>query len=145
VLPDITISQGDIGNLLRAKGAIYAAAAVLLDALDMTFEDVEEIMVAGAFGNFLNLANAVFIGLLPEVPQERLRFVGNSSVAGVKLAALCSACYQEAFEIAARTTYFELSTYPTFMDQFVSACFLPHTNVELFPRVMAEMLAGKRG
>ena len=142
---DITISQADINNLLRAKGAIYAAGAVLLHALNMTFNDLAEIMVAGAFGNFLNMGNAVFIGLLPDIPQDRLRFVGNSSVAGAKLAAICSACYDEMFDIAARTTYFELSTDPTFMDQFVSACFFPHTNIELFPSVMAEMTPGKEG
>jgi uncharacterized 2Fe-2S/4Fe-4S cluster protein (DUF4445 family) len=140
---DITISQGDINNLLRAKGAIYAASAVLLKALNMTFNDLAEVLVAGAFGNFLNIANAVFIGLLPDLHQDRMRFVGNSSVAGAKLAAICSDCYDEMFDLAARTTYFELSTDPTFMDQFVSACFLPHTNIELFPNVMAEMSAGK--
>ncbi len=136
---DITISQGDINNLLRAKGAIYAAATVLLNALNMTFDDIAEIMVAGGFGNFLNVENALFIGLLPDIPPKRMRFVGNTSLAGAKIAALCEGCYDEIFRIADRTTYFELSTAPTFMDQFVSACFFPHTNVELFPSVMAEM------
>ena len=141
---DLTISQGDISNILRAKGAIFAAASVLLNALNMTFDDIAEIMVAGAFGNFLNIPNAVFIGMLPDMAHERLRFVGNAAIAGAKLAAVCSECYDEIFEIADRTTYFELSTDPTFMDQFVSACFFPHTNVELFPSVVAELAAGKR-
>jgi uncharacterized 2Fe-2S/4Fe-4S cluster protein (DUF4445 family) len=141
---DILITQGDINNLLRAKGAIYAAATVLLNALKMTFNDLAEIMVAGAFGNFMNLGNAVFIGLLPDVPQDRLRFVGNTSIAGAKLAALCTGCYEEMFDLASRMTYFELSTDPTFMDQFVSACFFPHTNIELFPRVSAEMHSTRR-
>jgi len=140
---ELTISQGDIDNIRRAKGAIFAAASVLLDALDMTFADVAEIMVAGAFGNFLNVGNAVFIGLLPDIPQDRLRFVGNASIAGAKLAALCSNCYDELFRIASRMTYFELSTTPKFMDEFVAACFFPHTNVELFPSVMAELSSGK--
>ena len=142
---DITITQGDISNILRAKGAIYAAASVLLKALNMTFDDIAEIMVAGAFGNFLNVGNAVFIGLLPDVPQDRLRFVGNASIAGAKLAAICTQCYDEIFDVAARTTYFELSTAPTFMDEFVSACFFPHTNMELFPHVMVELATGKGG
>ncbi len=142
---DITITQGDINNILRAKGAIYAAASVLLKALNMTFDDLAEIMVAGAFGNFLNVGNAVFIGLLPDIPRDRLRFVGNASIAGAKLAAICTHCYDEVFDVAARTTYFELSTAPTFMDEFVSACFFPHTNVQLFPRVMGELELGKGG
>ncbi len=135
---DIVISQGDINNILRAKGAIYGAATVLLKSLGMTFDDISEIMVAGAFGNFLNLENAVFIGLLPDVDPDRLRFVGNASLAGAKLAALCNDSYEEIVRTAGRTTYFELSTDPGFMEEFVSACFFPHTNIELFPRVMAE-------
>ncbi|KKL12517.1 hypothetical protein LCGC14_2534980, partial [marine sediment metagenome] len=136
---DVGITQSDVNNILRAKGAIYAAIAVLLDALDMTLDDITEIMIAGAFGNFLNVENAVFIGLLPDVPSDRLRFVGNASLAGAKLAALSDGCYERVFEVAAKTTYFELSTTPTFMDQFVSACFFPHTDLELFPSVMAEL------
>jgi uncharacterized 2Fe-2S/4Fe-4S cluster protein (DUF4445 family) len=140
--PDVTITQEDINNIMRAKGAIYAAESVLLGTLGMTFDDVDEVMVAGAFGNFLNVDNSVFIGLLPDVPSEKLRFVGNTSLAGAKLAALSDDCYEEIFRIAANTTYFELSTEPTFMDQFVSACFFPHTNLDLFPTVMAA-LAGE--
>ncbi|MCK5113165.1 MAG: DUF4445 domain-containing protein [Phycisphaerae bacterium] len=132
---DITVSQGDVKNILRAKAAIYAAATVLLRSLDMSFSDLTEILVAGAFGNFLNVDNAVCIGLLPDISPERLRFVGNSSLAGAKLAALCCDCYDEIFNIADRTTYFELSTQPDFMDEFVSASFFPHTNTELFPSV----------
>ncbi len=142
---DIVVPQSDINNILRAKAAIYAAASVLLHTLNMTFDDVAEIMVAGAFGNFLNVANAVFIGLLPDLPMERMRFVGNASIAGAKLAAVSSDCYEEIFDVASRTTYFELSTDPTFMDQFVSACFFPHTNIELFPTVLAEITPEEKG
>ncbi len=140
---DIVITQGDINNLLRAKGAIYAASCVLLNALSLSFEDIEEFLVAGAFGNFLNIKEAITIGLLPDVPHERVRFIGNSSVAGAKLAAVCHDCYEQADEIARRMTYFELSTDPTFMDQFVSACFFPHTDIERFPSVLAELGAGR--
>ena len=100
--------------------------------------------MAGGFGNFLNLGNAVFTGLLPDVPLQRLKFVGNSSLAGAKLAAIGRQCYQEILDIASRTTYFELSTDPSFMEQFVSACFFPHTNVELFPSVLAQFSSGRR-
>jgi uncharacterized 2Fe-2S/4Fe-4S cluster protein (DUF4445 family) len=132
---DITVSQNDVKNILRAKAAIYAAATVLLRSLDMSFNDLAEILVAGAFGNFLNIDNAVCIGLLPDISPDRLRFVGNSSLAGAKLAALSCDCYDEIFNVADRTTYFELSTQPDFMDEFVAAGFFPHTNTELFPSV----------
>jgi uncharacterized 2Fe-2S/4Fe-4S cluster protein (DUF4445 family) len=134
----IFVRQSDINNILRAKAAIYAATDVLLKALGSTFDDVAEILVAGAFGNFLNLQNAVAIGLLPDLPAERMRFVGNTSLAGAKLAALSQPAYEEISQIADRTTYFELSTDPNFMDQFVAASFFPHTNIALFPSVMAE-------
>jgi uncharacterized 2Fe-2S/4Fe-4S cluster protein (DUF4445 family) len=136
---DIVITQEDIANLLRAKGAIYAGARVVLTSLGMTFDDITEILVAGAFGNYLNLDNAITIGLLPDVPLEKLRFVGNTSITGAKLVALSHQKYEEAHEVASGMTYFELGTDPTFMDKFSSACFLPHTDIEQFPRVMARM------
>ncbi|MHC4986436.1 MAG: ASKHA domain-containing protein, partial [Planctomycetota bacterium] len=140
---DVLVSQADVNNIMRAKGAIYAAATLLLKSLGMTFDDLTEILVAGAFGNFLNLENAVFIGLLPDIPTSRLRFVGNTSLAGAKLAALSQDAYAAIDDIADRTTYFELSTDPGFMDEFVSACFFPHTNIELFPSVLAELASRK--
>ncbi len=139
----ISISQSDINNILRAKAAIFAASSVLLNALDMKFSDLGQIMVAGAVGNFLNIENAIFIGLLPDLPTEKLLFVGNTSLAGAKLAALRDSCYAEISRIASSTTYYELSTDPTFMDEFVSACFFPHTNVELFPTVTAALQSEK--
>ncbi|MBN1345456.1 MAG: DUF4445 domain-containing protein [Phycisphaerae bacterium] len=136
---DIVVTQEDIANLLRAKGAVYAGARVMLNGLGMTFGDLAEIMVAGAFGNYLNIDSAITIGLLPDVPLEKLRFVGNTSLLGAKLAAVSRQKYVEVEKIAGSMTYFELSTDPTFMDQFSSACFFPHTDIEEFPRVMARM------
>jgi uncharacterized 2Fe-2S/4Fe-4S cluster protein (DUF4445 family) len=139
----ITISQEDVSNLLRAKGAIYAGIRVLLHALSLTLDDVAEILVAGAFGNSLNLQNSVLIGLLPDLPIQRMRFVGNTSLAGAKLAGLSQVAYEKIFCVADRATYFELCTEPRFVDQFVAACFFPHTNIELFPSVMAELATRK--
>ncbi|MCY2929625.1 MAG: ASKHA domain-containing protein [Planctomycetota bacterium] len=136
---DITITQGDLNNILRAKGAIYAAQTILLRTLNMTVDDVDEVLVAGAFGNFLNVRNAVTIGLLPDVEPAKLRFVGNTALAGARLAALSHTFYEEIRALARRTTYIDLSTEPSFMDEFVSACFFPHTDLARFPRVTAEI------
>ncbi len=136
---DVVITQEDIANLVRAKGAVYAGTCVMLNSLSMTFDDVTEIMVAGAFGSSLDLSNAIMIGLLPDVPLKRLRFVGNTSMTGAKLATLSREKYAEVSEIADNMTYFELGTDPTFMDQFSSACFFPHTDVERFPSVLARL------
>jgi uncharacterized 2Fe-2S/4Fe-4S cluster protein (DUF4445 family) len=134
---DLVITQNDIANLVRTKAAVYAAARVLLNSLGLTMADIHEILVAGAFGNFLDLENAVAIGLLPDVPGKKLRFVGNTSLLGAKMAALSRARYIEARQIASSMTYFELSTCPVFMEAFTSACFFPHTNIEEFPSVIA--------
>ncbi|MFC1734887.1 ASKHA domain-containing protein [Candidatus Hydrogenedentota bacterium] len=139
---DIVITQDDISNLVRSKGAIYAATKVLLNSLGLKMDDLRKIMVAGAFGNYLDLENAVSIGLLPDVPPKKLRFVGNTSVRGAKQAALNRERLLEVQQIADSMTYFELSTDPTFMSEFTSACFFPHTHVEEFPSVVAK-LAGK--
>ncbi|MHC4713886.1 MAG: ASKHA domain-containing protein [Planctomycetota bacterium] len=136
---DIVLAQEDIINLVRAKAAIYAASQIIMKQVGLDFDEIEEIMVAGAFGNYLDIENAVLIGLLPDVPATRIRFVGNTSIAGAKLACLSREKFREAQEIAGSITYCELSTDPRFMDEFVSACFFPHTDIERFPSVAAKL------
>jgi uncharacterized 2Fe-2S/4Fe-4S cluster protein (DUF4445 family) len=138
---DIVLTQGDIDNLVRAKGAIYAAASVLLESLGMSWSDLEAIMLAGAFGDRVNTENAVRIGLLPDVPRSRIRFVGNTSLKGAVKVALDESNWSGVQDIARRMTYYELSTHPRYMEEFVGACFLPHTDVERFPCVRQPPLA----
>ena len=130
---EIVITQADVNNLVRAKGAIYAAGNLLLQNLGMEWCDLSAIMLAGGFGERLDKDNAVAIGLLPDVPRDRIQFVGNTSLQGAVMVAEDAQNYWKAREIAGRMTYFELSTHPDFMDEFVSACFLPHTDAEKFP------------
>ena len=93
------------------------------------------VFVAGGFGAHLDIAKAIFIGLLPDIPRERIRYIGNSSLAGARLALLSVNAFHRAEEIANRMTYIELSVNPQFMDEFVASLFLPHTDMELFPTV----------
>jgi len=139
---DIVLTQADIDNLVRAKGAIYAAASVLMDSLGMQWSDLERIMLAGAFGDKIDKNNAVTIGLLPDVPREKIEFVGNSSLEGAVRATLSQEDFAKATGIARRMTYFELSTRADYMPQFVAACFLPHTDAQRFPSVELAGLAG---
>jgi len=132
---DLAITRDDVANLMRAKAAIYAAIKVLLRSVGLRFDDIEEVLVAGAFGAFLDMPNAVSIGLLPDLPAARLRFAGNTSLQGAKMAALSVGHYNRARRIADKMTYFELSTDPNFMDEFAAACFFPHTHIEEFPSV----------
>jgi uncharacterized 2Fe-2S/4Fe-4S cluster protein (DUF4445 family) len=130
---NIAITEYDIGNLIKSKAAVFAAATVLAKSVGVDFKDINQIFVAGGFGNYLNVEKAIRIGLLPDLPPQRFRFIGNSSLAGARIALLSNHAFEKAQEIAKRMTYFELSVNPDFMNEFIAALFLPHTNQNLFP------------
>ena len=135
----IVITEDDISNLIKTKGAVLAAMRVLLKTLEMDFMDLEKLYVAGGFGAHLDIEKAIFIGLLPDIPKERIRFIGNSSLAGARMALLSSRAFHRMEEIANHMTYLELSVHPDFMNEFIAALFLPHTNIELFPSVTGKL------
>ncbi|MEM5818162.1 MAG: ASKHA domain-containing protein, partial [Desulfitobacterium hafniense] len=132
---DIVISENDVKNLIRAKGAIYAGIRSLLQTVALEIDMIDRIVIGGGFGNYLNVHDSVEIGLLPDLPQEKFEFIGNSSVKGARLALLSQKAWNEAADLARKMTYIELSIGTTFMDEFVSALFLPHTDLSLFPSV----------
>ena len=136
---DVWITQADIDNLIRSKGAVFAAARMLVAKMGMSFDDVHRIYIGGGFGNYLNVRKSVRIGLLPDVPREKYVFLGNTSLAGARLALMSSEAMRKAQEIAARMTYIELCADAEYPDQFVASLFLPHTDIGLFPSVRAEM------
>jgi uncharacterized 2Fe-2S/4Fe-4S cluster protein (DUF4445 family) len=141
---DIVITQSDVENLIRTKGSIYAAADSLVHSVGLSFGDVRRLYIAGAFGNRLDISSCIAIGLLPEIPLERIHFIGNSSVAGAKLAMLDRTLFEDVQRIRDRITYRELMVDPGYMERFTSACFLPHTDLARFPSV-AETWAGRAG
>jgi uncharacterized 2Fe-2S/4Fe-4S cluster protein (DUF4445 family) len=132
---DIVITEYDIGNLIKSKGAVYAAATVLTKSVGIDFQSIDRVYVAGGFGNYLNIEKAIMIGLLPDLPPERFQFIGNSSLSGARMALMSNHAFEKAQEIAKRMTYFELSVNLDFMNEFIAALFLPHTNQNLFPSV----------
>jgi uncharacterized 2Fe-2S/4Fe-4S cluster protein (DUF4445 family) len=139
---DVVISQADVENLIRTKGAIYAAADTLVQSVGVSFADIRKVYIAGAFGNRLDVSSCVTIGLLPDVPVERIAFIGNSSIAGAKLVMLSRSMFEEAQRIRDRISYQELMVDPAYMEKFTSACFLPHTDLSRFPS-LAEKLHGR--
>ncbi|MGC9195063.1 MAG: ASKHA domain-containing protein [Syntrophobacteraceae bacterium] len=141
----IVITEDDISNLIKTKGAILAAMRVLLKTLQMDFMDLEKLYVAGGFGAHLDIEKAIFIGLLPDIPKERIRFIGNSSLAGARMALMSAQAFHRMEEIASRMTYIELSVHPDFMNEFIAALFLPHTDVQLFPSVTTKLAQRQRG
>jgi uncharacterized 2Fe-2S/4Fe-4S cluster protein (DUF4445 family) len=132
---DIVLTEVDIENILRAKAAIYAGMSVLLKEVGLSLDIVERIYIAGGFGNYLNIEKAIMIGMLPDMPKEKFSFIGNTSIAGAYLCLLSEKMRREAEEIAKKMTYMELSVSHGFMDEYMSALFLPHTNIDLFPSV----------
>lgn len=134
---DIAIMHVDIDNLLRAKAAIYAGFTVLADSVGVSLESVEQVLIGGSFGKYINVEKAIQIGLLPDMPWDRFQFLGNTSVHGAYLALLRKESRERIKEIAASMTYIELSADNTFYDAFTSALFLPHTDIRRFPSVEA--------
>jgi uncharacterized 2Fe-2S/4Fe-4S cluster protein (DUF4445 family) len=140
---DITIGRADLDNLLRAKAAIYAGFTVLAERVGVPLEMVEEVLIGGAFGKYVNVEKAVQIGLLPDMAWDCFRFLGNTSVQGAYLALLDRQARQQVGDVAARMTYVELSADNSFYDAFTSALFLPHTDLSRFPSV-ADTLAERK-
>jgi uncharacterized 2Fe-2S/4Fe-4S cluster protein (DUF4445 family) len=136
---DVVIARVDIDNLLRAKAAIYAGFNVLADSVGVSLETAEQVLIGGSFGKYINVEKAVDIGLLPDLPWERFRFLGNTSVKGAYLALIDDTARCEIAEIASAMTYIELSADNTFYEAFTSALFLPHTDLSRFPSVKAAM------
>ena len=136
---DITVTSADLETLLRSKAAVYAGAALLARRLGVEMTDLQRVYVAGGFGTYLDIGNAIQIGLLPDVPVERVTFIGNGSVTGAKMALLSFEALRRAGDVAARMTYRELSVDEAFMDEYVAALFLPHTDCARFPRACAAL------
>ncbi|UCF00018.1 MAG: DUF4445 domain-containing protein [Planctomycetota bacterium] len=132
---EIVITQADINNLVRSKAGVFAAIRVLMNSTQTKPKDLDVIYIAGGFGNFLNVRQAVTIGMLPDVPPEKIRFVGNTSIAGAKTVLLSREALETAEKIADSMTYFDLMNHPGYMDEFIRAGFLPHTDLSLFPSV----------
>ncbi|WP_343344972.1 corrinoid activation/regeneration protein AcsV [Terrisporobacter petrolearius] len=132
---DLFINEVDIDNFIRTKGAIYSGASVLVESLGMDFEVIDNVYIAGGIGNNLDIENSILIGLLPDIERSKFKYIGNSSLIGSYLSLISSNARHKLEEIASQMTYVELSVYPTYMDEFVSACFLPHTNIDQFPTV----------
>lgn len=133
---DIVFTEADMENLIRAKGAMFAGYQTLLESVGMDFKDLERVILAGNFGSYLDLEQAITIGLLPDIPRERFFFAGNSSLIGARAMAISTDAMDEISNSAKMMTHFDLSGNPHFMENYVSALFLPHTDASLFPNVM---------
>jgi len=139
---DMVITEVDIDNLMRAKAAMYAGYVTLLQSVGLSVGNLEQVVIAGAFGSFIDVERAITIGLLPELPLDRFLFIGNGSLLGARLISFCNEILDDGERISRMMTNIELSESPAFMDNYVAAMFLPHTNSAEFPGV-SQRLANK--
>lgn len=130
----IVLTETDVESLMRAKAAIHAGIDVLAECVDVEIDQIEEVVVAGGFGHYLDLERAMVLGMLPELPLERFAFIGNSSLLGARRAATCTEMLKKAHDVSEMLTYVELSVNVGFMDLYMSSLFLPHTDLTRFPR-----------
>jgi uncharacterized 2Fe-2S/4Fe-4S cluster protein (DUF4445 family) len=136
---DIVLTEIDIENLIRAKGAIYSGCMTLLAEVGMGPDDIEQIILAGGFGSYVDLEKAMVIGLLPEIDPQKVTYVGNASLLGARMSAMTNRIRQEVVGVTNMMTNFELSETPSYMDNYVAALFLPHTDTDRFPLLKARM------
>ena len=136
---DIVLTEVDLENLIRAKGAIYSGCMTLLEEVGLTMDSIEQIILAGGFGSYIDLEKAMTLGLLPEIDPERVTYIGNGSLLGARMSALTNAIRRDVVEVTGRMTNFELSETPSYMNNYVAAMFIPHTEIEKFPRLKSRM------
>jgi uncharacterized 2Fe-2S/4Fe-4S cluster protein (DUF4445 family) len=141
---DIVITEVDIDNLIRAKGAMYAGYMTLLNEVGLTMNDLEQVIIAGGFGNYMNIERSITIGLLPDLPLEKFKFIGNGSLLGARLICFSNLLKLDVKKIFSKTTNIELSENTHFMDKYIAALFLPHTDKNLFPRVYERVSCRER-
>jgi uncharacterized 2Fe-2S/4Fe-4S cluster protein (DUF4445 family) len=132
---DIVITEVDLDNLIRAKGAMYAGYVTLLESVGMTFADLDRVILAGNFGAYIDLERAICIGLLPDIDRDRFYYLGNASLLGCQISLTDLTRFRDRTKVSSVMTNLELSENPQFMNHYMAALFLPHTDMSLFPTV----------
>ncbi len=136
---DIVITEVDIENLIRAKAAMYAGCQTLTKSVGVSCSDFEQVIIAGAFGRHINIEKSITIGLFPDIPRDRFIFIGNGSLLGARLVSFSTDLMDDARRVAKMMTNFELSENVDFMNNYIAALFLPHTNANEFPSVKEKL------
>jgi len=136
---DVVLTELDIDNFIRAKGAMYAGCITLLKEVGLDIQQLDRIILAGGFGEHINLDKAMAIGLLPETDPEKVIFMGNGSLVGARMCLLSNRIRKEVVEVTKSMTNLELSETGSYMDNYMAALFLPCTDLNLFPRLKSRL------
>jgi uncharacterized 2Fe-2S/4Fe-4S cluster protein (DUF4445 family) len=132
---EITVTQEDINEIQLAKAAIFTGCWILMKRKNVRRKDLGQVLIAGAFGNYINPESAKLIGLVPDVPTEKIKFVGNTSLTGAKMALISREARKTAETLSKRIRYLELTVDPDFGSEFVDSMFVPHKDLRRFPSV----------
>ena len=132
---DLTISQADLDSLIRSKAAMYTILETITTSVGITLKELSSFYVGGTFGSFIDPRAAIAIGMLPDLPLDSYKPLGNSSLGGAAKALTAIDFLEEIDGIRDRITYLELNVNQEFMNRFSAAKFLPHTDASLFPSV----------
>jgi uncharacterized 2Fe-2S/4Fe-4S cluster protein (DUF4445 family) len=139
---DIVLTEIDIANLIRAKGAIYSGCQTLLDEVGLSISKLDRVILAGGFGSHIDIEQAMTIGLLPEMDPDKITYIGNGSLMGARICCLTNRIRKDVVNAMKKTTNFELSETPSYMNRYIAALFLPHTDLGLFPRLKERLDSG---
>lgn len=135
----LTLSQADLDSLIRSKAAMYTILETLTGTVGISMEELTAFNVAGTFGSFIQPTSAITIGMIPDLPLDRFKVLGNSSLEGATRLLLDAGLTAEVDAIRDRITYLELNVNQDFMNRFSAARFLPHTDLERFPSVQSRL------
>lgn len=138
---DIVITESDIQNILRSKGAIFHGLYTLLKYLNLNFSDIKKIYISGGFGRYIDIKKAQVLGLLPDVEEDKFVISGNTSLSGAILFLLSKKARERVYKVQQKMTYVDLSSLPMYMNEYSSSLFIPHTDFSLFPNVVKYLLS----
>jgi uncharacterized 2Fe-2S/4Fe-4S cluster protein (DUF4445 family) len=141
---DVVLTEIDIDNLIRAKGAMYSGCMTLLKEVGLGIKDLDRIIMSGGFGNHVDLEKCMVIGLLPEIDPDKVVFIGNGSLLGARMSSLTNRIRSDVSRTLSKMTNFELSETVSYMDNYIAALFLPHTDINLFPKLKSRMDARQK-
>jgi len=132
---DLTLSQTDIDALIRSKAAMFTILTTITSMVYIPMKELAHFYIAGTFGSFIDPGSAITLGMIPDLPLETYKPLGNTSLEGAAQVLLSAAAREEIYEIHDRVTYVELNVNQEFMNLFSAARFIPHTDRSLFPSV----------
>ena len=130
---DIVVTQDDIHEIQLAKAAIHTGCAILMKRKNIKKKQIDKILIAGTFGNYLDPVNSKIVGLIPDIPTGKIKFVGNTAGLGAKVVLISKEMRRKAEEISKKTEYLELAADPDFKVEFAHSIYIPHKNIDNFP------------